>query len=133
MNRAEDICRGRARAGKRGAGRLNFLIVLAVVALAGYSAYQFAPVAYHASLFKVYMQDTVNRAAATGQSRDWLLTQLRGAAEEYAVPPDALIEATNRDGYLEAHVRWTRPVPLPGYVYQYNFDHTVRSSSFFQK
>jgi hypothetical protein len=130
MKRADDSRRYTGGAGERGGGRLNLVIVLALLAVVGYSAYQYAPVAYRASLYKVYMEDTVNKAAATGQTTDWLREQLRKGGEEYGVPPDATIEVTKKTSAVEAHVRWTRPVPLPFYVYQYSFDHTVKSSSF---
>ena len=40
------------------------------------------------------------------------------------------VSVQNDNGRLAARVTWTRPVQLPGYVYQYNFDHTARSSGF---
>ena len=130
MKRADDSRRPTGGAGERGASRLNLVIVLALLAVVGYSAYQYVPVAYRASLYKVYMEDTVNKAAATGQTTDWLREQLRKGGDEYGVPPDAAIEVTKKTSAVEARVHWTRPIPLPFYVYQYTFDHTVKSSSF---
>jgi hypothetical protein len=122
---------GNPRAGERGGSRLNFIIILAVLALAAYSAYNYAPVSYHAFLFKDTMQDTVNKAAyPPGQSPEWVTQRLRQSAKEYELPENALINVQKEGGQIVARVQWTRPVQLPGYIYQYTFDHTVRSSGF---
>ena len=121
--------RGRAR--ERGGARFNFVVIVLLIALAAYSAYNYAPVAYNAFLFKDFMQETVNKAAyPPGQTTDWVAQQLRAAARDYDLPPDMQVSVQNEDGRIAARVTWTRPVQLPGYVYQYNFDHTVRSSGF---
>ncbi len=121
----------RARAEERGGARFNFLVIVLLIALAAYSAYNYAPVAYDAYLFKDYMQETVNKAAyPPGQPAGWVEQQLRAAAKDYDLPPDMQVSVQNEDGRIAARVTWTRPVRLPGYVYQYNFDHTARSSGF---
>src|ERR1700755_3002799 len=119
------------RAGERGGSRLNLIIVLAVVALGGYSAYNYAPVSYNAFVFQDYMEDTVNRTAfPPGQSNEWVAQQFRSAAKDYDFPENAYINVQREGGQIVARVQWTRPVKLPGYTYQYTFDHTVRSSGF---
>ena len=125
-----DTRRGPGNPGERGAGRLNFLIVVVVLAAAAYVAYQFVPVVMRASTYKVYMQDTVDRASASGQPAAWAEKQLKAAAAEYGVPETAVYKVEARDGRLQANVRFTRPVVLPGYTYEYEFDHTVTSGSF---
>ena len=121
----------RGRAGQRGGARFNFLVAALLIGLAAYSAYHYVPVAYQAYLFKDYMQETVNKAAyPPGQTADWVAQQLRAAARDYDVPPDMQVSVQNDNGRLAARVTWTRPVQLPGYVYQYNFDHTALSSGF---
>lgn len=132
MNTVENARGGMrpAAVGERGASRLNFLIFVLVLAAAAYAAYLYVPVAYQASLFKVYMQDTVDRGVATGQRAAWVESQLRAGATEYDVPPDAVYKVELRDNRMEASVRWTRPVVFPVYTYLYNFDHTVKSGSF---
>lgn len=120
-----------ARAGERGGARLNFVVVAALLALAAYSAYNYAPVAYDAFLYRDFMQETVNKAAfPPGQTTDWVAQQLRASAKEYDVPADASISVQTVSGQIVARVQWTRPVRLPGYIYQYKFDHTARSSGF---
>ena len=122
---------GQARRGERGGSRFNFIVVILVIALAAYSAYNYAPVAYNAYLYKDFMQETVNKAAYPPvKSNAWVAEQLRAAAEEYNLPEDADIQVQNENGRIVAHVTYTRDIQLPGYVYEYNFDHTARSSGF---
>lgn len=119
------------RSGERGGSRFNLAVVLLVIGLAAYSAYNYAPVAYHAYLYKDLMQETVNKAAYPPlKSNEWVKEQLRSSSEEYALPDNAEIKVENENGRITARVTFTRPVQLPGYVYEYNFDHTARSSGF---
>ncbi|MDT5272712.1 MAG: hypothetical protein QOH49_4898 [Acidobacteriota bacterium] len=119
------------RRGERGGSRFNFVVVVLLIGLAAYSAYNYAPVAYNAYLYKDLMRETVNKAAyPPAKGNDWIAQQLRAAAKEYGVPDNADIKVQNEDGRIAAHVTWTRPIQLPGYVYEYNFDHTARSSGF---
>ena len=125
--------RGRAegRHGERGGARLNFILVAVAIALAGYSAYNYAPVAYDAFLFKDFMQETVNKAAyPPGQTNEWVAQQLRAAARDYGLPPDTTVSVQKEEGHITARVQWSRSIQLPGYTYEYKFDHTARSSGF---
>ncbi|HEX7315378.1 MAG TPA: hypothetical protein VF297_15760 [Pyrinomonadaceae bacterium] len=116
---------------QRGGARFNFVVIILIIALAAYCAYNYAPVAYNAYLYKDFMQETVNKAAYPPiKNSEWVKEQLRGAAEEYGLPDDADIRVQNENGRISAHVSYTRPIQLPGYVYEYNFDHTARSSGF---
>lgn len=117
--------------GERGGSGLNLLIVLLVIGVAAYCTYQYAPVAYKAFLYRDYMQETVNRAAyPPGQTTSWVETQLRAGAKENGLPPDMRLQVQNESGKIVAHVQWSEPVRFPGYVYEYKFDHTARSSGF---
>src|SRR5437763_16855688 len=125
--------RGRAvgKPGERGGARLNFILVAVGIALAGYSAYNYAPVAYDAFLFKDFMQEPVNKAAyPPGQTNDWVAQQLRAAAKDYDLPPGMKVNVQKEEGHITARVQWSCPVQLPGYTYDYRFDHTARSSGF---
>ena len=122
---------GPRRCVERGASRLSLLIVLAVLALAGYAAYNYVPVAYNAYLYRDFMQQTVNKAAyPPGQTGEWVEAQLRAVAKDYDLPPGAEVTAQNESGRMAARVRFERPVQMPGFTYQYKFDHTARSSTF---
>jgi hypothetical protein len=114
---------------ERGSARLNFLILMAVIAAVAYAGYQYVPVAYQASQLKVFMQDTVNNAVVTDKDARWAEDQLRRSLTSYGAPPDALITVANRESRLEAHVQYTVPVPLGITTYEYKFDHTTRSSN----
>lgn len=119
------------RRGERGGSRFNLVVVILLIGLAAYSTYNYAPVAYNAYLYKDFMQETVNKAAyPPAKGNDWVVQQLRAATREYGLPEDANIKVQNEDGRITARVTWTHPVQLPGYVYEYNFDHTARSSGF---
>jgi hypothetical protein len=123
--------RRRCDSGEQGGARFNFIVSILLIALAAYSAYNYAPVAYNAYLFKDFMQETVNKAAyPPGQTSDWVTQQLRASARDYALPPDMNVNVQTEDGRIAARVQWTQPVQLPGYVYEYKFDHTTRSSGF---
>lgn len=128
MTVANNVRRG---AGQRGGARFNFVVIILLIALAVYSAYNYAPVAYNAYLFKDYMQETVNKAAyPPGQTIGWVEQQIRAAAKDYDLPPDMQVSVQNESGRIAARVVWTRPVQFPGYLYHYTFDHTARSSGF---
>ena len=120
-----------AQLSQRGGARFNFVVVILIIALAAYSASNYAPVAYRAYLYRDFMEETVNKAAyPPPKSNDWVAQQLRAAAKEYDLPENADIKVQNEDGRIAAHVTFTRPVQLPGYLYEYDFDHTARSSGF---
>ncbi|HEX8190938.1 MAG TPA: hypothetical protein VF586_21440 [Pyrinomonadaceae bacterium] len=121
----------RRRRGEHGGARFNLVLVIIVIGLAAYSAYNYVPVAYNAYLYKDFMQETVNKAAYPPvKSNDWIAQQLRAAGKEYELPEDADFRVQNENGRIAARVTFTRPVQLPGYVYEYDFDHTARSSGF---
>jgi hypothetical protein len=123
----------RHRSGELGQGRLKLLIFLLIVFAVGSTAYQYIPVAWQAFQYKDLMQHDVDVAATEGYDVAWVKTQLAKAGPDYGVPVDAQILPLQRDGRMEVTVRFSRqiPLPLPGYNYEYNFDHTARSSQFF--
>lgn len=129
--RDETFSARRAHEKERGGSRLNFLIVVVVVAAAAYTGYQYVPVAYQASQLKVFMEDTVNKAVITDKNAQWAEEQLRKSLPEYGAPPNTLVTVANREARLEANVQYTIPIPLFVTTYQYKFNHTSRSSTFF--
>ena len=119
--------------GERGSARLKFLLVIIVIAIVAYAGYVYIPVSYNAYLFKDLMQQKVNTAAALGHPANWVHEQLVKSAPEYSIPTDAEIVPTVKDGRVEVHVQYTQPIEFPGYVYDYTFDHTARSTEFLTK
>jgi hypothetical protein len=118
------------RTTERGSARLKFILVMAVIGLVAYMGYMYLPVAYQAYLFKDLMQHDVDVASSQGYPPSWVKDQLVKSAPEYGVPADAVIEPTQRDNRIEVTVQFVRPIEFPGYTYQYNFDHTVKSTAF---
>ncbi|HEX8500093.1 MAG TPA: hypothetical protein VF659_05820 [Pyrinomonadaceae bacterium] len=117
--------------GERGGARFNFAVTILLIALAAYSAYNYAPVWYKSYRFKDYMQETVNKAAfPPGQTTEWVTQQLRAGAKEHELPADAEFHVQREEGRIAARVTWSEPVQLPGYTYDYAFDHTARSSGY---
>jgi hypothetical protein len=127
MNGSCGTCSTAGRRGERGESRLKFLVTIAVIAIIAYVGYQYVPVAMQAYKFKDFMQQTVDKAVALGQSVEWAKGQLEANRKDYDVPNDATVTTRLRDGRMEARVQFTRPVQLPFYTYEYNFDHTVKS------
>jgi len=131
MELAHMTRRGHGNRGERGGSGLNLLVVLLVIGVAAYCAYQYAPVAYRAFLFRDFMEETVNKAAyPPGQTTSWVESQLRASAKENDLPSDMRLEVQNQSGKVVAHAQWTKPIRLPGYVYEYKFEHTAKSSGF---
>ena len=123
----------RNRQSERGSARLKLLLFVIIVAVVAYAGYLYIPVSYDAYLFKDLMQQKVNTAAAVGHPANWVQEQLVKSASEYNIPADAEMVPTLKDGRVEVHVRYTKPIEFPGYVYEYVFDHTARSTEFLSK
>src|SRR5262245_597065 len=113
-----------------GGARLKFLIVMAIIGSTAYASYLYIPVAYEAYLYKDFMQHNVDVAAAQGYPATWVSDQLVKNAAEYEVPANAVITPQLRDNRVEVRVQFTRPIEFPGYTYEYEFDHTARSTAF---
>ena len=118
------------RANERGGARLKFILVMAVIFAGSYIAYMFLPVAYNAYVLKDLMQHKVDVAATQGYPANWVNDQLKKSAAEYGIPPDAEITAGPLDQRIQCHVQFTKPIEFPGYTYQYEFDHTAKSTEF---
>jgi hypothetical protein len=113
-----------------GSARLKLLLVLTVIAVVAYVGYVYVPVAYQAYLLKDLMQHDVDLAATQGYPASWVQDQLTKAAKEYGMPPDAVIEPSQQENRVTVRVRFARPLEFPGFTYQYNFDHTAKSTTF---
>jgi hypothetical protein len=118
------------RKSERGGARLKFLVVVAIIAIAVYAGYQFIPVVYQSFQFKDLMQHDVDAAVAMGKPAAWVQEQLSKSAPEYGIPTDLVITAAQQDNRMEVRVQYTQPIEFPGYVYNYEFDHTARSATF---
>lgn len=117
------------RHGERGNARVKFLIVITLVTLSAYLGYQYIPVAFQSYQYKDFMQQSVDKGAAMGRTSEWLREQLIKSGAEYGVPPNANISIQQNEGAMQARVQFKRPISLPGYTYEYEFDKTVKSST----
>jgi hypothetical protein len=118
------------RSNERGGSRLKLLIVMAVIGCAAYAGYLYIPVAYRAYLYKDLMQHYADVAAAQGYQPQWAGEQLLKSEAEYEVPANAIITPNSRNNRIEVRVQFTKVIEFPGYIYLYEFDHTVKSTAF---
>ena len=118
------------RSGERGSANVKFVIVMAILIATAYAGYLYVPVAFQANTFKDLMQHYADVAAAQGYQPSWAGDQLVKSAGEYEVPPNAIITPVQRDNRIEVRVQFVRVIEFPGYTYNYEFDHTVKSTAF---
>ena len=115
---------------ERGGARLKLVIAILVFAAIGYAGYLYIPVATDAYYFKDAMQTKVDLAATQGFEPNWIADQLQKSEVEFHVPPEAVITPGKSDNRLEVRVQFTRPISFPGFTYNYEFDHTAKSTTF---
>jgi hypothetical protein len=115
---------------ERGGSTLQFLVVMAVLGAAAYAGYLYVPVAFSAHTYQDLMQHYADVAAAQGYTPAWAGEQLLKSSGEYDVPRDAVITPLQRDNRVEIRVQFVRPIEFPFYTYNYQFDHTVKSTAF---
>jgi hypothetical protein len=118
------------RSGERGSANLKFVIVMAIMVTTAYVGYIYVPVAYQASTFKDLMQHYADVAVAQGHPPSWAGEQLMKSAPEYQIPANAVITPAMRDNRVEVRVQFVRVIEFPGYTYNYEFDHTAKSTAF---
>jgi len=118
---------------EQGGARLKLVVFIIIFAAIIYAGYLYIPVAVDAYYFKDVMQNMVNQAVAQGKDSTWLKDQLVKSEPDYHVPPDAVITINQPEKRLEVRVQFKRPISLPGYTYEYEFDSTVQSTTFLTK
>jgi hypothetical protein len=119
------------RSSERGSANLKFLVVMAMLGSIAYAGYLYVPVAYQAKGYTDLMQHYADLASASGHPASWVTDQLTKSGPEFDVPPDAVITSVLKDQRVEVRVQFVRPIEIPGYTYNYEFDHTVKSTAFF--
>ena len=118
------------RSSERGSAGLKFLLVMLFLGACAYSGYLYVPVAYQAHAFKDLMQHYVDVASAEGKRPAWVGEQLIKNFADYEIPADAVVTPNNRDQRVEVRVQYVKPIELPGYTYNYEFDYTAKSTAF---
>ena len=119
-----------SRRNEFGGARLKFILFMTLVIVGAYVGYQMLPVMYHAYVWKDLMQHKVNVAATQGYPATWVNDQLKKSAPEYQIPPDAEIIAAPLDQRIQVRVQYKKLIEFPGYTYEYDFDHTAKSTEF---
>ena len=120
----------RTTSSERGGARLKFIIAMTIFAVVVYVGYVYIPVAVDAYYFKDVMQNKVDMAATQGYETNWVTDQLAKSKAEYHVPENAIITPARNENRIEVRVQFTRPISFPGYTYNYEFDHTAKSTTF---
>ena len=118
---------------EQGGARLKLLVFFVIVAVVFYVGYLYVPVSIDAYYFQDIMQNKVDLAAAQGYDPNWIKDQLVKSGPDYHVPPEAIITPGTKESRLEVRVQFTRPISFPGFTYNYEFDHTARSTAFLSK
>jgi hypothetical protein len=124
---------------ERGGAGIKFLFVFIVIILIANAGYNYVPVAYNGASLRQDMDTAVVKAlGAPGQlkSTDVLAASLQKAVRDNDIPPDAIVEIKPAAAALEAHVSYTKKVPvLPFglYNYNYDFDYTARPVGYLLK
>lgn len=116
---------------ERGGARLKFILLVSIIGAVAYAGYLYVPVQFDAFRFKDLMQHQVDVAATQGYQVAWLTDQVTKNMKEYNVPSNAIITPAREDQRVVLRVQFTRPIEFPGYTYNYEFDHTVKSTDFF--
>jgi len=124
---------------ERGGAGVKFLFILTIIFLIGNAGYNFIPVAYSGESLKQDMQTAVVQGSAVPGRKtplDSVKSKVLYAAFANNVPSDAFIDVKQTNNIIEAHIAFTKEVPvLPFglYNYQYQFDHTEKQSGFLTK
>jgi hypothetical protein len=119
------------RSRERGNANVKFLITIVIIGCIAYAGYLYVPIALQSYQIKDLMQHNVDVAVAQGYKADWVGSQLAKNGAEYGIPSNAKIVTALRDNRIEVRVHFKTPIEFPGYVYEYEFDHTAVSTAFF--
>ncbi len=127
------------RNSEHGGAGVKFLLIIGIIILVANAGYNYVPVAYQGASFRQEMDTAVVKGlAASGQMKplDVVQASVKKAAFDYEVPADAVVEIKPVSGVVQAHVAYTKSVPvLPFglYRYKYNFDYLARPTGYLLK
>ena len=115
--------------GERGEGQFGCLVGIVILLVAGVLAYKLIPIKVKAA----DMRDTVvDEAKSAGQHDERVIRKnILSKAEELNFPvTDDNIEISRKSTYVIIDVKYTVPVDLPGYKYNWNFHHHAENPIF---
>lgn len=114
------------RNGEHGGAGVKFMLVLLVLAVGANAGINYIPVAYQGASFRQEMDTAVVKGlAASGAMKpaDVVTAAVKKAARDHEIPPEAVIEIKPAGNVIQAHVMYSRQVPLlPFGLYKYNYD-----------
>ena len=117
------------RGREKGEGQFGCLIGIVVLLVAGVLAYKLIPIKVKAA----DMRDTVvDEAKSAGQHDERVITRniLQKAKELNFPVTEENIEISRKSTYVIIDVKYTVPVDLPGYTYNWNFHHHAENPIF---
>jgi hypothetical protein len=103
---------------------------MAFLGATAYAGYLYVPVAFNASTYKDLMQHYTDLAATSSKSPSWAGEQLLKSAPStrfQRMPSSRLCSEITGS---RCEVQYVRVIEFPGYSYNYEFDHTVKSTAF---
>ena len=129
----------RDRSSERGGAGVKFLMIALVLVFCANAGYNYIPVAYEGANLRQEMDTAVIKGlAATGRMIpvEVVKASVTKAVRENNVPPDAFIEIKPVGPAVQAHVVYTKSVPmLPFgiYNYKYNFNYLAAPTGYLMK
>ena len=119
--------------GQEGNTKVFALVFATIIGLAIYAGWNYLPAVYQIESFKAEMPNTLMQVMALPRGTnepmaDKVKKRLRTLANDNGVPANALIEVTESNNSIKAHVKFVREVnilPFGIYKYQYQFDNTA--------
>jgi hypothetical protein len=124
---------------ERGGAGVKFLMIALVLVLCANAGYNYIPVAYEGANLRQEMDTAVIKGlAASGRMVpvDVVKASVAKAVRENNVPSDAFVEIKPAGAAVQAHVVYTKNVPmLPFglYNYKYNFNYLATPSGYLLK
>jgi len=110
---------------ERGGAGVKFLMIALVLVLCANAGYNYIPVAYEGANLRQEMDTAVIKGlAASGRMVpvDVVKASVAKAVRENNVPSDAFVEIKPAGAAVQAHVVYTKNVPmLPFGIYNYNY------------
>ncbi len=129
----------RDRNDQRGGAGVKVLLVFLVLFLIGHAGYNYVPIAYEGANFRSDMDTAVVKGlAASGQIKplDTVKATIMQSMSANNIPADAAIDIKPVQGIVQAHVAYTKPVPiLPFglYTYTYSFNYLAIPNGYLMK
>ncbi len=127
------------RESEKGSAGAKFMLVLAVMLLAGNAGFNYVPVAYDAESLKTDMGTAVLQGLALPgkmNPADNVKARIAKSIQANSIPANAIIDVKQNGAVLTARVTYSQQVnilPFGIYKYNYQFDYTATPTGFLTK